>query len=101
MGATTVDFVTRWMPWGNAAKGTIFLSFGLAHACDRCALGEWEYAEALLHFLLCGVEQNFYDEGRLSMVWLVTHLLEPPWHMMHMQGPSDGICPYGWLTPPE
>ena len=96
-----VVFVTRWMSWGKAAKGTIFLSFGLAHACDRCPLGEWEHAEALLHLLLCCVEQSLYDEGMWSLAWLVTHLPEPPWHMMHMQAPSDGIWPYGRLTPPE
>ena len=100
-GATMVDFVTRWMPWGRAGKGTIFLSFGMAHACDRMALGEWEHAEALLHLLLCGVEQSIYDDGRWSMAWLVTQLPEPPWHMMHMQAPTDGIWPYGRLTPPE
>ena len=64
-------------------------------------MGELEYAEALLHLLLCGVEQSLYDEGRWSMAWLATHLPEPPWHMRHMQAPSDGIWPYGRLTPPE
>ena len=101
VGATMVDFVTRWMFWARANKGTIFFSFGMAHACDRCVLGEWEYAEALLHLRLCGVEQSLYDEGRWSMAGLVTHLPEPPWHMMHMQAPSDGIWRYGRLTPPE
>ena len=90
-----VDFVTRWMTWGKASKGTIFLIFGLSHACGRCALGKWESAEALLHLLLCAVEQSLYDEGMWSMAWLA------PSHMMHMQGPSHAIWLYGQLTPPE
>ena len=99
--ATMVDFVTRFMPWGRAAKGSIMLSFGIAHAADRCALGQWEQAETLLHLLLCCMEQSLYDENRWTMAWLSTHLPEPPWHMMQMSAPTDSIRPYGRLTPPE
>ena len=65
VGTTMVDFATCWMPWGRASKGTIFLSFGLAHCCDRCSLGEWEYAEALMHLLLCSIEQSLYDDRNI------------------------------------
>ena len=58
-------------------------------------------AEALLYQTLCSVEQAQYDAQRWSMSWLTTQLAEPPWHLMMMEPPNDGIWPYGRLTPPE
>ena len=99
--STMVSFVTHWMPWGRAPKGVIMLSFAIAHAADRMARREWEAAEALLYQTLCSVKQAQYDAQRWSMSWLTTQLAEPPWHLMMMEPPNDGIWPYGRLTPPE
>ena len=80
-GATMVAYLTRWMPMGRASRPTTLLAFGVAHALDDMAAGNWMMAEAHLHLLLTALEVSQYDGSRWTLAWLLTFLPEPPWHM--------------------
>ena len=94
-----VAFLTRYMAWGRAPRGTMYLAFGIGHALDMMGRGQWHLAEATMSVLLAGLEQSLLDYGRWNLGWLFCHLPDPPWHLLATAPPADPARPYGKLAP--
>ena len=96
-----VSFLTRYMAWGRASKATVHLAYGMGHCLDQMAAGRWSHAEATLATLLAGLEQSLLDEGRWTVGWLLTHLPDPPWHLLSTSPATAQGRPFGRLAPPS
>ena len=95
-----VDFLTKFMPFGKAGKGMTYVAYLMAHAADQMQRGDWYRAEATILLGLTSFEQALHDNQRWSMVWLLTHLPEPPFHVLQGGVPLDSLRPFGRLSDP-
>ena len=94
------EFFTRGMAVGKNNRTSGHLGFGIATALDHIAAQEWDQAEAVLCLLMVAIEQSSLDNSRWQLAWLLTHLHEPPWHLM-ASGPAAGLGrPFGRLADP-
>ena len=96
-----LEFLLRYMPWGKAGRGVTYLGFLIAQALDCFHRGQWLRGEALLYLGLVALEQSLHDSGRWGMAWLLTHLPEPPWHVLQSSAQPDGLRPFGRLADPK
>ena len=95
--ASMVDFLTKFMPFGKAGKGMTYVAYLMAHAADQMLRGDWYRAEATILLGLTSFEQALHDNQRWSMAWLLTHLPEPPFHVLQGGVPLDSRRPFGRL----
>ena len=94
-----LTFLTRYMPWGRAPRSVIYMGFGIAHALDQLSSGHGEMAEGTLCSLMAALELAVLDNGRWDMPWMMTHLPDPPWHLLSTSPARDVTRPYGRLAP--
>ena len=94
-----VAFLTRYLSWGRAPRGTIYVDYGIAHSLDMMRRGQWLLAEATLSVLLAGLKQSLLDYGRWNMGLPFGHLPDAPWHLLATAPPADPARPYGKLAP--
>ena len=97
---TMHEFMLKYMPWGKAGRRVTYLGFLIATALDCMQRGEWLRGEAILYLGLVALEQSLHDSGRWGMAWLMTHLPEPPWHILQQGMTPDSIRPFGRLADP-
>ena len=86
---------------GKAGRGVTHLGFLIGHALDSMQRGDWMKAEAQLCMGLVALEQSLHDSGRWGLAWLMTHLPEPPWHLLQQGMGPDALRPFGRLADPS
>lgn len=96
----TRDYLIREVPFGGA-KTAAYAAFGLASIFDAMEQHEWHRAEAETALLLCAFEQAALEEWRWHTAWLLTHLPEPPFHLISHRVPADSIRPLAGLADPS
>ncbi len=60
--ASTRDYLSREVAFGERAKTAAYLGFGLAEIFDLTEAGQWYHAEALTAMLLVAPEQAAHGE---------------------------------------
>ena len=96
---STRDFLIKEVPMGHNKTGA-YLSFGLAEVFDLMEAGEWEAAEMTVGLLLCGIEQAAREQWRWNTGWLLTHLPEPPFHLVQRDADLSAVRPFAKLAEP-
>ena len=96
---STRDFLIKEVPMGHNKTGA-YLAFGLAEVFDLMEAGEWDAAEMTVGLLLCGVEQAAREQWRWHTGWLLTHLPEPPFHLVQRDADLSAVRPFAKLAEP-
>ncbi len=75
-----------------------YLAFGLAEVFDLMETGEWTQAEMTVGLLLCAVEQAAREKWHWQTGWLLTHLPEPPFHLVSREPDAMAVRPFSKLA---
>ena len=100
---STRAYIVKQVPLGKA-KSAMYLAYGMAEVFDLMEAGKWKLAEAQLALLLVAVEQSALEDWRWPVAWSLTHLPEPPFHMMvqdprvYSGRPMSRLADPSWLA---
>ena len=89
------EFVMRHFQFGKF-KTMPYLVLAMATAMDQMKAGMWLEAEDTLALTLCAAEQCALDGGRWNTAWLLTHMPEPPWHLLQ-SSTTESVRPFAKL----
>ena len=100
---STRGYIVKQLPLGHA-KSAMYLIFGLAEVFDLMEQGKWKLAEAQVALLLVAAEQAALEDWRWPVAWSMTHLPDPPFHLMvkdansHTGRPTSRLADPSWLA---
>ncbi len=99
-GSLTSAYFIKQVPFARA-KTAAYLLFGMCEVFDLMENGRWEEAEAQLALLLVAGEQAAMEDWRWPTAWLLTHLPEPPHHLL-IESPGSAMArPISKLADPS
>ncbi len=98
-GQSKRTYVIKEMALGHNRTGT-YLAFGLAEALDLMEAGEWYRAELTIALLLAALEQAAMEDWHWQTAWLLTHLPEPPFHLVNRAPDRASVRPFSKLADP-
>ena len=95
--SSTRDYLTKELAMGHNKTGC-YLAFDLAEVFDLMEAGAWQQAEMTVGLLLCAVEQAALENWHWQTGWLLTHLPEPPFHLVSRQPDTAAVRPFSKLA---